>query len=77
MRATREKLDQLVLTESDGGIDCMAYKRDPVVPMKIAVQAKLYTKTVSPTQVRDMGRHHAARGSRPRDHDHHLRLRKP
>lgn len=24
----------------DGGIDCMAYKRDPVAPMKIAVQAR-------------------------------------
>jgi restriction system protein len=38
----------------DGGIDCMAYKRDPVAPMKIAVQAKLYTRTVSPTHVRDL-----------------------
>ena len=38
----------------DGGIDCMAYKPDPVAPMKIAVQAKLYTKTVSPTHVRDL-----------------------
>jgi restriction system protein len=32
----------------------MAYKRDPVAPMKIAVQAKLYTKTVQPTHVRDL-----------------------
>jgi restriction system protein len=39
---------------ADGGIDCMAYKRDPVAPMKIAVQAKLYTKTVAPTHVRDL-----------------------
>ena len=38
----------------DGGIDCMAYKHDPVAPMKIAVQAKLYTKTVRPTHVRDL-----------------------
>jgi restriction system protein len=38
----------------DGGIDCMAFKRDPVAPMKIAVQAKLYTKIVSPTHVRDL-----------------------
>jgi restriction system protein len=38
----------------DGGIDCMAYKRDPVAPMKIAVQAKLYTKTVQPTHIRDL-----------------------
>jgi restriction system protein len=39
---------------ADGGIDCMAYKRDPVAPMKIAVQAKLYTRTVRPTHVRDL-----------------------
>ena len=32
----------------------MACKRDPVAPMKIAVQAKLYTKTVSPGYVRDL-----------------------
>jgi restriction system protein len=41
-------------SSGDGGIDCMAYKRDPVAPMKIAVQAKLYTKTVPPTHVRDL-----------------------
>jgi restriction system protein len=41
-------------SSGDGGIDCMAYKRDPVAPMKIAVQAKLYTKTVYPTHVRDL-----------------------
>jgi restriction system protein len=41
-------------SSGDGGIDCMAYKRDPVAPMKIAVQAKLYTKTVHPTHVRDL-----------------------
>jgi restriction system protein len=38
----------------DGGIDCMAYKRDSVAPMKVAVQAKRYTKTVQPTHVRDL-----------------------
>jgi restriction system protein len=38
----------------DGGIDCMAFKRDPVAPMKIAVQAKLYNRTVQPTHVRDL-----------------------
>jgi restriction system protein len=38
----------------DGGIDCMAYKRDSVAPMKIAVQAKLYNRTVAPTHVRDL-----------------------
>ena len=41
-------------SSGDGGIDCVAYKRDPVAPMKIAVQAKLYTKTVRPTHVRDL-----------------------
>jgi restriction system protein len=41
-------------SSGDGGIDCMAYKRDPVAPMKIAVQAKLYTKTVQPAHVRDL-----------------------
>ena len=41
-------------SSGDGGIDCMAYKRDPVAPMKIAVQAKLYTKTVQPAYVRDL-----------------------
>lgn len=38
----------------DGGIDCMPYKRDPVAPMKIVVQAKLYNGTVQPTHVRDL-----------------------
>lgn len=41
-------------SSGDGGIDCMAYKRDPVAAMKIAVQAKLYTKTIRPTHVRDL-----------------------
>ena len=41
-------------SSGDGGIDCMAYKRDPVAPMKVAVQAKLYSKTVRPTHVRDL-----------------------
>jgi len=41
-------------SSGDGGIDCMAYKRDPVAPMKIAVQAKLYTKTVQPAHIRDL-----------------------
>jgi restriction system protein len=41
-------------SSGDGGIDCMAYRRDPVVPMKIAVQAKLYTKIVKPAHVRDL-----------------------
>ena len=41
-------------SSGDGGIDCMAYKRDSVAPMKIAVQAKLYTKTVAPGYVRDL-----------------------
>ena len=62
-------------SSGDGGIDCMAYKRDPVAPMKIAVQAKLYTKTVSADPRPRPVRHDAARGSHPRHHDHHLRLR--
>jgi restriction system protein len=41
-------------SSGDGGIDCMAFKPDPVAPMKIAVQAKLYTKTVQPTHIRDL-----------------------
>lgn len=41
-------------SSGDGGIDCMAYKHDPVAPMKVAVQAKLYTKTVQPAHVRDL-----------------------
>lgn len=45
--------DQFKLS-GDGGIDCMAYKRDPVAPMKIVVQAKLYNRTVQPTHVRDL-----------------------
>jgi Restriction endonuclease len=38
----------------DGGIDCMAYDLDPIKGGKIAVQAKLYTRTVAPTYVRDL-----------------------
>jgi len=41
-------------SSGDGGVDCMAYKRDPVAPMKIAVQAKLYTRTVKPGHVREL-----------------------
>jgi restriction system protein len=59
----------------DGGIDCMAYKRDPVAPMKIAVQAKLYTKTVSPTHVRDLYGTMQHEGATLGIHDHHLRVR--
>lgn len=34
-------------SSGDGGVDCMACKRDPAAPMKIAVQARLYTKPSS------------------------------
>jgi restriction system protein len=44
----------LYRSHGDGGIDCMAFKRDSVAPMKVAVQAKLYRKTVQPTHVRDL-----------------------
>lgn len=44
----------LFRASNDGGVDCMAYKSDPIAPMKVAVQAKLFTKTVRPTHVRDL-----------------------
>jgi restriction system protein len=52
---TKEGLDvKLFRAGGDGGIDCMAYDPDPVRGGKIAIQAKLYTKTVAPTHVRDL-----------------------
>ncbi|MGW0808990.1 restriction endonuclease [Nonomuraea sp. NPDC002799] len=38
----------------DGGVDCVAYDTRPIASAKIIVQAKLYTKTVQPTHVRDL-----------------------
>jgi restriction system protein len=52
---TKEGLDvKLFRAGGDGGIDCMAYDPDPIRGGKIAIQAKLYTKTVAPTHVRDL-----------------------
>jgi hypothetical protein len=39
----------------DGSIDCMAYKRDPVAPMKIAVQAKLCQEHDIPARILGLG----------------------
>ena len=53
---TKMGLDtQLFQASGDGGIDCMAYDPDPIKGGKIAVQAKLYNRTVPPTHVRDQG----------------------
>ena len=38
----------------DGGIDCVAYDPHPITGGKFIVQAKLYTRTVQPTHVRDL-----------------------
>ncbi|UGT44536.1 restriction endonuclease [Nocardia yamanashiensis] len=37
-----------------GGVDCVAYDTRPMVGGKYIVQAKLFTKTVRPTHVRDL-----------------------
>jgi restriction system protein len=42
---------QLFQASGDGGIDCMAYDPDPIKGGKIAVQTKLYNRTVPPTHV--------------------------
>jgi restriction system protein len=53
--AVRRRLDvKLFRPGGDGGIDCMAYDPDPIRGGKIAIQAKLYTRTVAPTHVRDL-----------------------
>ena len=52
---TKMGLDtKLFQASGDGGIDCMAYDPDPIRGGKIAVQAKLYNRTVAPTYVRDL-----------------------
>jgi len=52
---TKEGLEtKLFRPGGDGGIDCMGYDPDPIRGGKIAIQAKLYTKTVAPTHVRDL-----------------------
>jgi restriction system protein len=51
----KEGLDvKLFRPGGDGGVDCMAYDPDPIRGGKIAIQAKLYTKTVPPAHVRDL-----------------------
>ncbi|MEV4170234.1 restriction endonuclease [Nonomuraea sp. NPDC049709] len=45
---------KLYQASGDGGVDCVAYDARPVASAKIIVQAKLYTKTVQPTHVRDL-----------------------
>ena len=39
---------------NDGGIDCVAYDPRPITGGKFVVQAKLYTRTVPPSAVRDL-----------------------
>jgi restriction system protein len=45
---------KLYQASGDGGIDCVAYDPHPVTGGKFIVQAKLYTRTVQPTHVRDL-----------------------
>jgi restriction system protein len=45
---------KLYRATGDGGIDCVAYDPHPITGGKFIVQAKLYTRTVQPTHVRDL-----------------------
>jgi restriction system protein len=45
---------KLYQASGDGGIDCVAYDPHPITGGKFIVQAKLYTRTVAPTHVRDL-----------------------
>lgn len=45
---------QLFRASGDGGVDCVAYDPHPISGGKFLIQAKLYTKTVEPTHVRDL-----------------------
>ena len=45
---------KLYRATGDGGIDCIAYDPHPITGGKFIVQAKLYTRTVQPTHVRDL-----------------------
>ncbi|WP_328991085.1 restriction endonuclease [Kribbella sp. NBC_01245] len=45
---------QLFRSRHDGGIDCVAYDPRPITGGKFVVQAKLYTRTVPPSAVRDL-----------------------
>lgn len=45
---------RLFRSGNDGGIDCVAYDPRPITGGKFVVQAKLYTRTVPPSAVRDL-----------------------
>ena len=45
---------KLYQASGDGGIDCVAYDPHPITGGKFIVQAKLYTRTVEPTHIRDL-----------------------
>jgi len=45
---------RLFRSGADGGIDCVAYDPRPITGGKFVVQAKLYTRTVPPSAVRDL-----------------------
>lgn len=45
---------RLFRSSNDGGIDCVAYDPRPITGGKFVVQAKLYTRTVPPSAVRDL-----------------------
>ncbi|MEV5571622.1 restriction endonuclease [Spirillospora sp. NPDC052269] len=45
---------QLFQASGDGGVDCVAYDPHPITGGKFIIQAKLYTRTVEPTHVRDL-----------------------
>jgi restriction system protein len=45
---------KLYRASGDGGIDCVAYDPHPITGGEFIVQAKLYTRTVRPTHVRDL-----------------------
>ena len=45
---------KLYRATGDGGVDCVAYDPHPITGGKFIVQAKLYTRTVQPTYVRDL-----------------------
>ncbi|TDD28635.1 restriction endonuclease [Kribbella turkmenica] len=52
---TRMGLETRVFRRShDGGIDCVAYDPRPITGGKFVVQAKLWTRTVPPSAVRDL-----------------------
>jgi restriction system protein len=45
---------QVFRASNDGGIDCVAYDPRPITGGKYVVQAKLYTRKVPPSAVRDL-----------------------